>query len=125
MNKQQLIKLSGKIKKFDTILKKHINPLIIALLTIMFTPIVVIHFCDAGNRNFELVIGSFLAIMSYFYAYYGKLPKKRWKNIIILIVWLIFVFGITILYFDWIHGSNSPWPSTMRKERKIELRNSV
>ena len=97
----------------------YIKSLLIAILTLGLTPIVVIHYCDSGCREFEYGIGIFLVLISYLYSYYGKLPKKKWRKFLILLVWLVIVFGITYLYFEWIHGEHSPWPSTMKMEEII------
>ena len=114
MNKKELITLAHKIEKIDKSLWRYTRSLLIALLTLGLTPIVVIHFCDAGNRAVERAIGIPLVIIAYFYTFYGKMPKKRWRYIMCVVFWLIFVFLITRMYHIWIHGPYSPWPSTMR-----------
>jgi hypothetical protein len=129
MNKKELIDLADKIKKFDNIIwpfgkitsvfgkndeiSKYSRSIIVAFLTLFMTPVSIKHFCDAGCREMEIAIGIPLVIFAYLYVFYGVMPKKRWKYILCIFIWLIGVFQITMLYHKWIHGPNSPWPSSM------------
>jgi small-conductance mechanosensitive channel len=117
MNKKELIALANKIEKFDNFIwpfgrkksvSRYTNAFLVALLTLMLSPIIVIHFCDARCREMEIGIGIPLVIIAYLYTFYGRMPNKRWKYILVVIIWLMLVAEITRMYHIWIHGPNSP-----------------
>jgi hypothetical protein len=89
--------------------KRTLAAIVVSLLTLFLTPLILAHYCDAGSLIFECILSASLCLIAYLYVLYGQIPKRR---LLLLITWLLAVFGITQLYFMWIHGPLSPWPAS-------------
>ena len=72
------------------------------------SPIVIIHFCSAGSRVFELVQGFIVSLVAGFVAARLQTPTKR---LLAALLASVASLGLTLLYFAWIHSSFSPWPA--------------
>ena len=83
-------------------------PLVAAFLALFTSPICIIHFCSAGSRVFEVFHGVAVTVAAGVFVARSATNSRR---ILITVLAPVASFGLTMLYFAWIHSSHSPWPA--------------